>query len=104
VSYLNSEQESYLESLCKIPMTERCFCGWFSRGECSGCDPALSCADKCLPCMAVGKRWVEAVWSICPDCRGTGRNRATDESGQPRSQSLRFPEPQLSESAAIQHE
>ncbi len=37
MSYFNSEQEDYINSLSKIPANEKCWCGWYIFGECYNC-------------------------------------------------------------------
>jgi hypothetical protein len=75
MNYLNSDQQSYRESLALIPLHEKCWCGWYRLGECPHCPTNKTCADKCLVCMGTGKRWVEGVWETCADCTGTGKVR-----------------------------
>jgi len=58
MSYLNSDQESYVRSLNSIPLAERCWCGWYRLGECPNCKTARSCADK--------------VAEQCPGCHNDG--------------------------------
>jgi len=84
VSYFNSEQEAYMAELAAMPLSKKCFCGWDLAGKCVNCNkdyPGLTCADKCLACMGVGKRHQmidvvtrSASWQTCPDCQGTGQN------------------------------
>lgn len=82
MSYFNSEQEAYMESLARMPLSARCFCGWDRAGKCDICNrryPDLTCADKCLECSGIGNRWQmigrDRRWRICPDCSGTGRTK-----------------------------
>jgi hypothetical protein len=46
MSLFNEDQQDYMRSLAKIPTTERCWCGWYSLGECPNCPRHLTCADK----------------------------------------------------------
>jgi DnaJ-class molecular chaperone len=83
MSYFNADQEAHMECLDRIPLAERCWCGWDLVGQCHGanCKPGLSCADKCLPCYGVGHRWhlgnAERQKYTCPDCGGTGMTNNT---------------------------
>lgn len=56
----NEDQISYMESLSRMDLDARCWCGWYARGKCeNGCDPAVSCADK--------------VAAQCPHCLNAPR-------------------------------
>lgn len=83
MNYFNSEQTAYMEALDKIPLNERCWCGWYRLGECPHCLPGKTCADKCPVCIGVGSRWqivgadktfagADKTFAKCPDCNGTG--------------------------------
>lgn len=78
MSYFNSDQEAYMESLAKITPKEKCWCGWDRFGHCHNpnCKPELTNADKCWPCGGTGKCWANAsgerVYRTCADCNGTG--------------------------------
>ena len=37
MSYFNSDQEDYINSLSKIPANEKCWCGWYKFNECYDC-------------------------------------------------------------------
>jgi hypothetical protein len=86
MSYFNAEQQAYMEELDRMPLTERCWCGWNRVGKCSGvnCKPDRTCADKCLPCYGMGKRWVSRdkepkMFETCPDCSGSGLSESGHE-------------------------
>ncbi|MEK7381664.1 MAG: hypothetical protein AAB262_00065 [Elusimicrobiota bacterium] len=63
MSYLNEYQQEYVDSLSKIPLTERCWCGWGRLGDCQGggdCDlnyPGKTRADylaaACAECFTL---------------------------------------------------
>jgi len=86
VSYFNREQEAHMDELARIPLDQKCFCGWYRLGQCPNCTTRLSCADKCLPCRGVGKRWVpcdaEPRYQVCPDCKGSGLKERTHAATQ----------------------
>lgn len=51
MSLFNSEQRAYMEYLHRTPPEERCWCGWYLKGECYNCtrDTRIAyktCADK----------------------------------------------------------
>ena len=46
MSYFNEEQQAYMRSLSKIPLEQRCYCGWFALGECPHCPEELTAAHK----------------------------------------------------------
>jgi hypothetical protein len=82
MSYFNAEQEAYMDYLARIPLKEKCWCGWYRHGGCPHCPKDLTCADKCLTCHGAGKCWHESGYTEkrygeCPSCGGTGRNPAT---------------------------
>ena len=64
MSLFNEDQQDYMASLAKIPVTERCWCGWYSLGYCPNCPPHLTCADK--------------IARQCPYCRNEPDRRDPD--------------------------
>jgi hypothetical protein len=52
--WFNSDQVDYMRSLGEIPPESKCWCGWYSLGECPHCPAGYSSADKI-------KAW-------CPEC------------------------------------
>lgn len=51
MSYFNAEQQDYMRDLAKIPMEEKCYCGWYRVDECQRCKkshPGKTCSDKIL--------------------------------------------------------
>lgn len=55
----NSDQQSYMDMLCNLPPSARCWCGWNPLGECQHCAtyaPGKTCADKiavqCPECLS----------------------------------------------------
>ncbi len=42
----NSDQNDYMDSLARMPLESKCWCGWFAKGECHSCPPEKTCADK----------------------------------------------------------
>lgn len=44
----NSDQQSYMDSLSKLPAAARCWCGWYMAGDCHDCNerfPGKTLAD-----------------------------------------------------------
>lgn len=54
MSYFNSDQQDYMRSLAAIPPERKCWCGWYTLGDCPHCPPGKTAADKI------------AAW--CPEC------------------------------------
>lgn len=65
VSYFNSDQQSYMDSLARMPPENKCWCGWFPVGQCHTCP-----ADKTL-----AQRQAVQCQSCCnaPDNFGAGK-------------------------------
>ncbi len=60
MSYFNSYQEGYLRYLATVTPEDRCWCGWYSKGQCMA-------GTKCPPDKSLADRM--AVW--CPECHGS---------------------------------
>jgi hypothetical protein len=81
----NADQRAHMEALSKIPLEQLAWCGWYRVGECAKwhggrcADPALTCANKCLPCTGHGKRRLDGEFTTCPDCGGDGFRKKGDQ-------------------------
>lgn len=46
MSYFNVHQQAYMKMLSEIPPENKCWCGWYSLGECPHCPEGKTAADK----------------------------------------------------------
>jgi hypothetical protein len=51
---VNADQQAYTHYLRTIAPEDKCWCGWYPRGECHTCPVEFTCADK--------------LAAQCPDC------------------------------------
>lgn len=54
-SPFNEYQTDYMRSLSKVPLEEKCWCGWYRLGACPNCRPGETCAERvAASCEACG--------------------------------------------------